>query len=257
MHENKLKAKLDRGEPAFGVISAVSEPMIVEMIGIAGFEFFMVDGEHGPITPAQAAPMVRASEAVDITPLVRVGQKDIKLVLQYLDVGMMGIMMPGLETPAEIEMLVSAVKYPPLGKRGLGFARSADYLMGTTTVADHVASANAQTLVMPQFEDSALLDHLPAMARVPGVDGFVIGPADLSLNMGFPGDPGHPAVQTVINQAIVIIRDAGLFVGITAATGDGARAEVDRGVQLIMNWIPNLIERSSKAFLEAARINQA
>lgn len=253
MRGNTLNAKIGRGEPLFGVLSAVSEPMIAEMIGIAGFDFYMVDGEHGPISPAQAATMVRACEAVNTTPLVRVGQKDIKLVLQYLDTGMMGIMMPGLETPAEIEMLVSAVKYPPAGKRGLGFARTVDYLMGTTPVAEHVSFANEHTLVLPQFEDSALLERLPEMAAVEGVDGFVIGPADLSLSMGFPGKPDHPAVQTVIDRAIEIIRGAGLFVGITAATGDAARAQVERGVQMIINWIPNLIERSSRAFLEAAK----
>ena len=113
IRENKTKRKLNQGELVCGVVSVVSEPIIAEIAGVAGFDFFMVDGEHGPITPAQAAHMVRACEAADITPLVRVGPKDAKLVLQYLNTGMMGVMMPGLETVAELEALVSAVKYPP------------------------------------------------------------------------------------------------------------------------------------------------
>ena len=90
MKANQSKLKLERGEPIFGVISGIAEPMIAEMIGLSGFDFYMVDGEHGPITPAQAANMVRACEAVGIDPLVRVGPKDPKVVLPYLDAGMMG-----------------------------------------------------------------------------------------------------------------------------------------------------------------------
>ncbi len=213
----------------------------------------MVDGEHGAITATQAVNIIRGCEAVGITPLVRVGQKDAKQVLPYVDAGMMGVMMPGLETAEEIHMLVSSVKYPPLGKRGLGLARAADYLLGPSSAADYVTMANEQTLVMPQFEDVALLDRLPEMAAVEGVDGFVIGPLDLSLSMGYADGPGHPEVQKVIDQVIDIIRSAGLWVGITAGTGEAARAQIERGAQLILNLIPNLISQSSYTFLKGGR----
>jgi 4-hydroxy-2-oxoheptanedioate aldolase len=255
VNENKTKAKLGRGEPVYGVISSVSDPMIAEMIGVSGFDFYMVDGEHGPVTPAQAVHIVRACETVDITPLVRIGQKDAKLALQYLDAGMMGVMMPGLETAAEVEMLVSAVKYPPMGKRGLGYARTADYLLGASSIAEYVDFANEHTMVLPQFEDVALLDRLPKMAAVAGVDGFVIGPVDLSLSMGFPEGPGHPDVQSVIDQAIDAIRRAGLFAGITAATAVVARNQIERGALMILNSVPNLIGMSGRAFLATAGEN--
>jgi len=250
MRENKTKSKISRGEPVFGVISAVSEPMIAEMIGLAGFDFYIADGEHGPITPAQAVHIVRACEAVSVTPLVRVGPKDPKLVLQYLDAGMTGVVMPGLETVAEIKMLVSAVKYPPLGRRGMGYGRVVDYYIGSTPMSDHITSANANNLVLPQFEDVNLLARLPEMALVDGVDGFVIGPLDLSLSMGFIDGPGHHEVQDVIDQAIKIIRDAGLWVGITASTGEAALAQIERGAQMVINSLPNLINRSSRSFLQ-------
>lgn len=249
MKANQSKLKLERGEPIFGVISGIAEPMIAEMIGLSGFDFYMVDGEHGPITPAQAANMVRACEAVGIDPLVRVGPKDPKVVLPYLDAGMMGVMMPGLETAGEMEMLVSAVKYPPQGKRGLGLARAASYMLGATRPADYAAQANLQTLVLPQFEDVALLDRLPALCAVKGIDGFVIGPLDLSMSMGISEGPGHAQVQAVIGEAITIIRSAGLYVGITAGSREAAQAEIDRGAQIILNSVPNLIKRSSQQFL--------
>jgi len=251
MRENETRAKLRRGEPVFGVISAVAEAMIAEMIGLCGFDFYMVDGEHGPVTPAQAIHTVRACDAIGITPLVRVGQKDPKLVLQYLDAGMMGVMMPGLETAAEMKMLVSAVKYPPLGRRGLGHGRAADYGLGGRPVAEYITFANEQTLVLPQFEDVTLLDRLPEMVvAVDGIDGIVIGPVDLSLSMGFTDGPDHREVQDVIDRAIRIIRDAGLAAGITAATRDAAQAQMARGANLILNSVSNLIAQSSQVFLD-------
>jgi len=94
---------------------------------------------------------------------------------------------------------------------------------------------------------------LPEMVKVKGVDGFVIGPLDLSLSMGFRDGPGHPEVRDVIDQAVRIIREAGLFVGITASTGEAAQTQIKSGALMILNSIPNLINLSSRAFLEIAR----
>ena len=116
----------------------------------------------------------------------------------------------------------------------------------------YVGFANAQTLVLPQFEDIALLDRLPDMVQVPGVDGFVIGPRDLALSMGYPDGANHPEVQAIIDQAIAIIRGAGLAVGITAGTAVAAQAQINRGATIILNSLPNLIRQSSAAFLGTA-----
>ena len=250
MRINQTKVKLQQGEPVFGVIGSTNDPQIVEILGLTGFDYYMVDGEHGLINPAQAENIVRACEVTGMTPLVRLGSKDPKLVLQYLDAGFMGVMMPGLETVADVEMLVNAVKYPPLGQRGLGLGRAANFMLGSgADQAHYVAQANAQTMVLPQFEDAALLDLLPDMVRVPGVDGFVFGPRDLSLTMGYPDGPNHPEVQAVIDDAIVIMRQADLWVGITAGTAVAAQQQRQRGAQIILNSLPNLLKRSTADFL--------
>src|SRR5512147_1010715 len=128
IRENKAKRKLKAGQPAYGVISTSDDPQMAELFGLAGFDYYMLDAEHGLLDPAQAVNVIRACERVNMTPMVRIGSKDPKIALQYLDAGMMGIMMPGLETPAEIKMLVDAVKYPPIGRRGLGAGRAASYV---------------------------------------------------------------------------------------------------------------------------------
>lgn len=250
MRTNKTKTKLKQGQPVFGVISTGTDPMLAEIIGLSGFDYYMVDTEHGLINPDQSAHMVRACEVADVTPLVRIGQTDPKLVLQYLDAGFMGVMMPGLETAESIKMLVDAVKYPPAGKRGLGLGRASAYMLGSgTSQAAYVAQANCETMVLPQFEDIALLEVLPELTAVAGVDGFVIGPRDLSMSMGFPDGPNHPEVQVVIDEAISIIRGAGLWVGITAGTAVAAQQQIERGAHIILNSVPNLIKQSSQIFL--------
>ncbi len=248
MFNNKTKQKLQQGHPVYGVISGANDPKIAELIGLNGFDYYMIDAEHSPMTPAVAVNIVRACEVVGITPLVRVSQKDPKAILPYLDAGAMGIMMPGLETVAEVEMLVTAVKYPPSGKRGLGLARSAHYLMGGVSQAAYVAWANEQTLVLPQFEDAALLPVLPQLTAVPGVDGFVIGPRDLSLSMGYADGPDHPEVQRVIDEAIRLIRAAGLVAGITAGSKTAAQTQLSRGASFILHSLPGLIQAGSQAF---------
>ncbi len=120
IQENHAKYKLKAGQPTYGVLSTSADPQIAELFGLAGFDYYMLDAEHGLMDAAQVVDVIRVCERVNMTPMVRIGSKDPKLVLQYLDAGMMGVMMPGLETPDEIKMLIDAVKYPPLGKRGMG-----------------------------------------------------------------------------------------------------------------------------------------
>src|ERR1044071_2491128 len=110
---NKTKLKLKAGQPAFGVISTTDDPQLAELFGIAGFDYYMLDAEHGLINPTQAVNVIRTCELTNMTPMIRIGSKDPKLVLQYLDAGMLGIMMPGLETVEEVQRLVDAVKYAP------------------------------------------------------------------------------------------------------------------------------------------------
>ncbi len=250
MRENKTKTKLKQDQPVYGVLSASPDPYLAELIGLSGFDFYMLDAEHGPLTPADAVNVVRACDSVDITPLVRVGQFDMKLVLQYLDAGMMGIMMPGLRTAVQIQKFVNGMKYPPDGNRGLGPGRAANYLLGTPAEqAAYVAQANDQILILPQFEESGLLDTLPELTAVPGVDGFVIGPRDLALSMGYADSANHSEVQERIDDAVHIIRQSGLWVGITAGSQAAAQQQIARGATIILTTVPSLLQAGASLML--------
>ena len=247
---NLTKQKLQQGLPVYGVISTSDDPQLAELFGIADFDYYMLDAEHGLIDPAQAVNVIRACERTNITPLVRIGPKDPKLVLQYLDAGMLGVMMPGLESVEEVRMLVDAVKYQPVGKRGMGISRASAYTSYSgTTAPEYIRFANDNTMVIIQFEDERLLPNFSAMCAVSGVDACIIGPRDLSLNMGFPDGPNHPEVQTVIDQAIAIMRNANIAAGITAATRADAVKQVARGANMILAASQLLILSASKEFL--------
>lgn len=250
MHENKSKNKLRQGLPVYGVLSSSPDPYLAELIGLIGFDFYMLDAEHGPLTPADAVNVARACDAVGMTPMIRVGQFDMKLVLQYLDAGMMGIMMPGLTTAVSIQNFVLGSKYPPLGTRGFGPGRSANYMLGTPAEqAAYVAQANEQILLLPQFEEINLLEKLPELTAVPGVDGFVIGPRDLALSMGYADSAKHPDVQQRIDDAIRIIQQAGQWVGITAGSQAVAQKQIARGAQIILTTVPGLLQAGAQQML--------
>jgi 4-hydroxy-2-oxoheptanedioate aldolase len=249
IQENRLKLKLKAGLPAYGVISTSDDPQLAELFGQAGFDYYMLDAEHGLVDPAQAVNVIRACESVKMTPLIRIGPKDPKLVLQYLDAGMMGVMMPGLETVADSKMLIDAMKYPPLGKRGMGITRASGYVAVGEKAVDYINFSNQQTMVIPQFEDPSLLNRFEEMISLPGVDAVVIGPRDLSLNMGFPDGPNHPEVQEMIDRVVAICKKKNVAAGITAGTRADSAKLVARGMTMILGIAQSLVLAGSKEFL--------
>lgn len=257
MKHNIVKARLVNSQPVLGVLSNTPDPTVAELCGFSGLDFYMIDGEHSPVTTAQVQDIVRACEVSGITPLARVRSNDPKLILQFLDAGVMGIMMPGVKTADDVRALVAAVKYPPLGVRGFAPMRAAQYLLGEVSQGDYVQFANEQILVLPQIEDKEAVENLDEMLAVDGVDGFVIGPRDLGMSMGYYDGPGHDEVRKTIGNVVERIRKAGLVVGTTAATGDQARALVDRGVLFCLNSVAGMIKSATAEFMKGRQQSPA
>lgn len=253
MRENVMKTKLKAGEAVFGVFAPNSDPSMAEILGHLGFDYVMMDFEHGAGGPREAEAMVRACETVGITPMARVRSIDAKLILQFVDTGVMGVMMPGISEPDEVKRLVEAVKYPPQGRRGIAPVRANDYLLGPMSQAEYLQFANDHTIVLPQIELVEAVKNLDQLVQVEGVDGFFVGPRDLSVSLGFRDGPNHPEVMSVIEDVFQTVRGAGLALGITAATGEDARALVDRGVQIILGSVTGLMKAGATAFFKGLR----
>ncbi len=249
MRENILKQRLTTKKPSFGVISPTNDPIICEYIGLMGMDFYIMDAEHGALSINDIAHMTRACESVGITPIARINSLDEKMILQYFDAGIMGVMMPNTNTVEDCKKLVKYVKYAPMGNRGLGPVRSSDYMAGKLSQAEYLTFSNEQTLVFPMIETVECLRNLAEMVHVEGVDGFILGPRDLALSMGFLDGPNHDEVKKVINEAIKIVTDAGKIFGTVAANADQAKDLADKGVTLFLNSVQGLLTPSVKAFM--------
>jgi len=249
MIRSSSRHKLDAGEILHGVISPTADAIICEYLGLSGLDFYMMDAEHGPLGPAQATTMIRACENTGISPWARIRSVDEKLILQFLDAGIVGVMMPGIQHLGQVRDLVQAVKYPPLGRRGLGPVRSADYMAGAMGQLEYIQHANASTLVFPQMEDIVCMEFLDDMLATVGVDGLIIGPRDLAMSMGYYDGPAHPEVQAVIDEVFRRTLAAGKVAGSVAASREQAAALVAKGGRVILNSVQNILSTGVKAFL--------
>jgi 4-hydroxy-2-oxoheptanedioate aldolase len=227
--------------------------MLIESLGLVGFDCYMLDTEHGAGGPAEAAGVVRACESVGIAPLVRVRSPDPKLILQFLDAGIEGVMLPGVRSAEDVRQFVEAMKYSPLGKRGLAAVRANDWLLGPRPQAEWVRHGNETTLVLPQVETLEALAALPELVKVPGVDGFFVGPRDLALAMGFPDGPAHPEVEQAIDRITKTVLDAGLLVGTVAPTPERAKALLAKGHRILLHSVNALLKTGADAFFRGAR----
>lgn len=248
MKENSVKTRLRNGETIYGLLTPIYDPAVVELAGHLGFSLYMMDCEHGAGTPVQAEHLSRACENVGMAPLARVRSADPKLLLQFLDAGIMGVMLPSVTSAADVEQLVEGVKYPPLGRRGIAPVRANDYLLGGMPQAEYVAFANEQTLVLPQIETMEAVQNLDSLMRVEGIDGFIVGPRDLSMAMGFRDGPNHGEVRALMDDIFAKVRGAGLFVGTVAASGQVARDLTGRGAQIILGSIQGLLKVGAEEF---------
>ena len=185
--------------------------------------------------------------------MARVRSIDPKLILQFLDAGMMGIMMPGIREVAEVKQLVEAVRYPPVGRRGMAPVRANDYLLGEMKAEDYLKFANEQVMIIPQIELVEAVQNLDSLLQVEGVDCYFVGPRDLSLSMGYPDGPGHPEVQNVIDEVYRRVQAAGLMTGTVAPTGQDAHSLVGKKVGLLLTSPGNLLKAGAGVFFSAAK----
>jgi 4-hydroxy-2-oxoheptanedioate aldolase len=247
--DNPVKDKLRNGETVLGVFVPMPSPDIVEIVGLAGFDFALLDGEHGRISPDDAYPMILAAEARDIPAFIRVGQNDRQVVLKFLDLGVSGVMIPQTNTPELAREAIAAMRYAPVGMRGLAGGRTFGYGRGAP-MAEMVPAINERVLSIIQFEHIDALQHLEELLVLPGLDVFFVGPTDLHQSMGYGGQLGHPEVEAVIAQVAEAARKKGVPLGIVAPDGATTNRRVEQGFQMVVTNVPALLMRASRELLD-------
>ena len=231
VRENTVKRALKAGKKTSGAWLHLCSPMSAEVMADAGFDWLLIDMEHGHgdlQTLVQQLMAMRSSAAV---PLVRVPWNDLVIIKRILDCGAYGLMIPWGNDRAQCEAAVRACRYPPDGVRGMaGSIRAAGYGRWAN---DYKKIANDEILIIIQIETRDAVNNVDAILSVPGVDVAFIGPVDLSTSYGYAGDFSQPEVQAAIAKIEAAAKRHGVALGTISANWEQAKGHYDRGVQMV------------------------
>jgi 2-dehydro-3-deoxyglucarate aldolase len=205
----KLREKINSRVLTLGSWITLGHPAIAEIMAKAGFDWLVVDLEHSVIGIDVAGDLIRIIDLCGVAPLVRLTSNDPNQIKRVMDAGAHGIVVPMVNTPAEAAQAVAATRYAPKGTRGVGLARAQGYGAG---FQDYLNWQNDGPVVIVQIEHKDAVDRLEEILAVPGVDGFIIGPYDLSCSMGIPGQFEQPEFISAMTH----IRETGKRVGCPA-----------------------------------------
>ena len=248
---NPLKEKLTRGKPAFGCSIMFPSPQLVEMLAYAGFDWVLLDCEHGSLSLADVEVMAMAADASGITAIGRPESNAPEAIQRIMDRGVAGVQVPHINTAADARRAVASVKFGPKALRGLAAGTRPDkwgFSGGGPVFTD---LANQSTLAIDQIEHEAALANVDEILAVPGIDVFFVGPSDLSQSMGHPGNPKAEPVARAIEATMATIGAAGKTPGMPATTETVADA-IKRGNRYIYTHVPKLIGSAVAGFRKAA-----
>ncbi len=236
MRTNHVKAKLRNGEPVLGAWLNHSTPQQARLLARLGFDWLLVDAEHGSYNPTVVADMVAsiADAGTSCAPLVRVPHNTVEWFKWALDAGAWGVIVPMVNTVEEAQQAVSWSKYPPLGARSIGGA-FAPLAFGALDSASYARIANDEILVILQIESLPGLHNLNAILEVPGVDVAFVGPNDLHASLGLP--PSNEGAEPEFVQALEQIKDSArqhnIALGIFTSGGNAAAQRIHEGFQMV------------------------
>ncbi|MEL7254591.1 MAG: HpcH/HpaI aldolase/citrate lyase family protein [Pseudomonadota bacterium] len=236
---NSFKSDLLAGKQSYGCWAGFAEPYATEVMGTAGFDWLVIDGEHAPNDLRSITAQLQVLQSSATHPIVRLPMGEDWLIKQVLDAGAQSLLIPMVETAAEAEALVRATRYPPDGIRGSGAALARATMF--SSVPDYTITANAQICLLVQVETVKGLDNLDDILAVEGVDGVFIGPSDLGADMGHPGDSRAAPVQDAIRDALIRIKAAGKAPGCLAVDDPTALQYRDWGAQFLAVGIDVLL----------------
>lgn len=229
---NDLQKSLGEGKTLVGPFCKLQDPAIVEMASFSGFDFVIIDMEHGPYSIESTQNMIRAAEAKGITPVVRVTENSETLILRTLDIGAKCIQVPQICTKEDADKLVKSTKFYPKGERGMcRYVRAAEYT--NISGADHFGKANDSITTIIHIEGMEGIENLEEIVQVDGIDVIFLGPYDLSQSCGVPGQVNDPKVVDAMKAAVETAKKYGKSVGTFTESPEKAKMWKEIGVQYI------------------------
>ena len=235
-----LKQKFRRKELTLGSWITIGHTIIAEIMSRAGYDWLSVDMEHSAITLDIAQDLIRVIALNGVSPLVRVGTNDPVLIKRVMDAGAHGVIVPMVNSRSDAEKAVGAVKYPPTGFRGVGLARAQDY---GNNFEGYKEWNEKESIVIVQIEHIQAVDNIEDILMTPGVDGFIIGPYDLSGSLGIPGQFEDPRMQGALEKVKRISLKMDTMAGFHVISTDikGVQEKVEEGYRFIAHSLDILI----------------
>jgi 4-hydroxy-2-oxoheptanedioate aldolase len=247
---NGFKRALAARRVQIGLWLGLADPYCAEICAGAGFDWLLLDAEHAPNDVRTLLAQLQAVAPYRSHPIVRAPHGDAALIKQLLDIGAQTVLVPLVDTAAQAQALVRAMRYPPAGIRGVGsaLARASRW----NRIAGYLERSDEEVCLLVQAETAQALRNLEGIARVEGVDGVFVGPADLAASLGHRGNPGHPEVQNAIAAAIDIILAAGKPAGTIAADEASAQHYLELGCSFVAVGVDAILLARASAALAAA-----
>jgi 2-keto-3-deoxy-L-rhamnonate aldolase RhmA len=234
MQTNTIKEKLKAGGSVLGTcVTDHTSPEIVTIFKAAGLDFFFIDTEHSIPSYRDVQTLVRAGRSADVMPLARVTQSEYFLIARLLDVGAMGIIAPRIGSIDEARAVVDAMKFAPEGRRGYGLRGIINDYQYAGAKAE-MESANRETMVVLQVESKECVDAVFEIAATPGVDALMIGPFDLSISLGIPGQFEDPVFWKAFDRVVAACDKAGIAPGIHMGNPKALKKAAARGARFLV-----------------------
>jgi 2-keto-3-deoxy-L-rhamnonate aldolase RhmA len=234
---HRFKARLADGERLYGTMITLPTPTTAEILADVGFDWFFIDGEHGPLGTTEILAILQ-TVGDKVACIVRVPEAAEVPIKKVLDLGAAGIIVPQVNTVEQATNVVRWAKYSPIGSRGVGLARAHGY---GARFAEYIDTANDETVVIIQAEHAMAVENIESIVKVPGIDAIQLGPYDLSASMGRMGRIDDPEVTEAIDRILSASKSAGLQVGCFGVTASAVRSDIERGCTLITIGVDAMI----------------
>lgn len=252
---NDLKKRLRAGEGLLGtMITTFASPDLVKILKNCGFDFCMVDCEHGSFTTREVSDMIGAGRGFGMPVLVRIPEIRREHVLHYMEMGAAGLLLPNTESADMAEKLVDYAKYAPMGHRGVSLSRPhTDFRK--VNGPEYMAEANEEGILMCQIESRAGVDHVEEILDVPGIDAALIGPNDMSQDFGILGQYGHPMMTEAFERVKAAAEARGKWCGAHFGGAEPLKPWIAKGMMLNMwNSDAGLLSLGAKAMAELREV---
>lgn len=229
--QNRMLEKLQANGNVIGTFFESGSMAIAEILGLAKLDYILIDMEYAPYSLREASNLITAAELRETTPIVRVRDTQRSSILNTLDIGAKGLVIPAIKTVDEVKKVLEFAKYYPDGQRGAFFPRAADYGMKGqfADIEAHFIETNRKTVILPQCETKESVDCVEEIVALEGVDGVFIGPYDLSIALGKPAAFTDPVVSGAFDRVLEACRKAGKYCFIYAPHAQAAKAYFDKG----------------------------